>query len=343
MKQFFIFLTIFYFIGIGFLSNRAQAKTQNQFPLLSKGSIQPANQLDNLSSGYGNKKYFTSDQSISSSSPYLITETTSDSQNFSKVYGQFENDVNNFQSAKNSYEQKGHFDKSFENNYLQQSQKILSDIINVLIFRNQDLSAEIKENSDYYGVAGENILKMIDKDDKALGKLISKTNSVLDAKSLGAVAGNIKNIRFNQQSYLKKLIFSAHLGYYQNTVIKTAQKREKIIGQEIERVKEKGKDTTSLENMLNQADYFVNLAASSTDSASALIGAQNIDAETLSQFQDFLDNAAQSVQSAYKLFKQIAIDGNVLYSKKSSTKKSESLLNTTSTNIYSTTTASSSN
>ncbi len=324
-------------MGFGFLFDIVQAKNQSPF-------FVPVNlvKTDNRLNDSNNIKYPPKVQ-LTESSSIFQPETTSDSQNLSVVYKKFENDVADFQSAKNIYGKNGPADKSAQNDYLRESQKILSDIINVLILRNQDLDAEIKENSDYYGNAGKNISDMIGKDNKTLNELFLKTNFVSDAKSLGTVANDIKNIRFNQQSYLKKLILSAHLGHYQEVVIKTAQRREEIIKREIDRVKKRGKDVLSLENMLNQADNFVNLAASSTDLANGLVGSQNIDVETLSQIQDLLSSAIQSVQSAYKIFKQIVIDGNVLYSRKNATSTlSNSSLNLINNNSTGTTSNSSS-
>jgi hypothetical protein len=244
-----------------------------------------------------------------------------DHQDFSSAYNKFEEDRQGFVEAKNEFDSDDN--KTKENvaaNYIGQSQKVLVSTINVIVQRNHQLKDEISGSGNYYGSVGKDISGLLDKDNQKLGDYISKVNSASTTPTLGQAASEIKTFRLQQQSYLRRLIISIHMSRYEDSVIKTAQNRSKIIEDEINLVKDQGKDVSSLEKLLSQANSYISQATSSISDANDIINQLTIDSDGLTKIQGYLNDAEQSIKSAYQLFKQIAIDGNVLFSEKSSDK-----------------------
>ena len=264
------------------------------------------------------------------------TTSTSDQnqgkQDFSGVYNKFEQDAKGFAEAKKEYDSDDNSNvPSIKDNYVQQSQKVLVSTINVIMQRNQQLKDEVDGNDGYYGNVGKDVSEMLDQDNKKLSQYVSEVNLASTTSTLSQAASEIKNFRLQQQSYLRKLIISAHINRYQDTVIKTAQNRSKIIGNEIGLVKGQGLDTSSLESSLSQANTNINQAVSSIGSANDVLNNQTIDSDGLTLIQDYLDGAEQSIKGAYQFFKQIAIDGNVLFLNKTSGENIVPFGNSTST------------
>lgn len=276
----------------------------------------------------GNQKNFGNQQD--SAAPAL--NQGQEKQDFTGVYNKFEQDAQGFADAKKEYDSDDNSNNpSIKNNYIQQSQKVLVSAINVIMQRNQQLKDEVDGNDGYYGNVGKDVSEMLDQDNKKLGQYISEVDLASTTSTLNQAASEIKNFRLQQQSYLRKLIILAHINRYQDTVIKTAQNRSKIIGNEISLVKGQGLDTSSLESSLSQANTNINQAVSSIGSANDVLNNQTIDSDGLTLIQDYLDGAEQSIKGAYQFFKQIAIDGNVLFLNKTSGENIASFGNSTST------------
>ena len=253
-------------------------------------------------------------------------------QDFSSAYNKFEQDRQGFVEAKNEFEKDDHgTEESVRVKYVGQSQKVLVSTINVIVQRNRQLKDEIDGNENYYGNVGKDISGLLDQDNQKLGDYISEVNLASTTPTLNRAASEIKTFRLQQQSYLRKLIISAHMNRYEDVVIKTAQSRSKIIEDEINLVKNQGKDISSLEGILLQANFYISQATSSIGDANDIINQQAIDSDGLTKIQEHLDDAEKSIKSAYQLFKQIAIDGNILFSKKPSDEIVIPVQNSTST------------
>ena len=278
--------------------------------------------------GYNNQKNSDTQQNSTTSA----SNQDQENQDFVGVYNKFEQDAQGFAEAKKEYDSDDNRNNPIiKDNYVQQSQKVLVSTINVIMKRNQQLKDEVDGNDSYYGNVGKDVSDMLDQDNKKLDQYISEVDLASTTSTLSQAASEIKNFRLQQQSYLRKLIISAHINRYQDTVIKTAQNRSKIIGNEIGLVKGQGLDTSSLESSLSQANASINQAVSSIGSANDVLNNQTIDSDGLTLIQNYLDGAEQSIKGAYQFFKQIAIDGNVLFLNKASGVNTVPFQNSTST------------
>lgn len=254
-----------------------------------------------------------------------------ESQDFSSAYDKFDQDRKEFENAKGQYENDSSTSESIRENYVQHSQKVLGSTINVIMQRNSQLRGEIKAKEGYYGNVGKDISGLLDEDNRKLGDYVSKINFATTTSILHQTASEIKTFRGQQQSYLRKLVISAHINRYQETVITNAQNRSRAIEDEINLVKRRGENVSSLENMLAQANTYINQAMYSINDTNDVLGQQTIDSDGLTKIQSLLGGTEQSIKSAYQLFKQIAIDGNVFFSKNFSNETPASIQNSTST------------
>jgi hypothetical protein len=238
-------------------------------------------------------------------------------EDFSSAYKRFENNQKSFQEARDQYQNDKREDA--KNKYIERSQKILENSIDVLVKRNVQLKKQIEKKIEIYGDLGQEIKDMLDSDNQKLNVYSTEIINASTTQSLGQAAGEIKNYRLQQQSYLRKIIILAHISQYEKTVIKTAQTRSDNLTEKISAIKSQGKNVSELEALLSQANAKIEQARNFLDDARDELKEEEIDATALSSVEKYLNDSQQSIKDAYGLFKQIAINGNELYSNKTET------------------------
>jgi len=242
-----------------------------------------------------------------------VSGTKDQGSDFSKAYKKFQDEQEGFREAKDKYENEKQ--EAVKNQYIEHSQKVLESSINVLIKRNEQLRKQIEGKQNLYGDLGKDIIGMLDSDNQKLDEYTTEINSASTTQMLSQAAAEIKTYRTQQQSYLRKIVLLAHINQYENTVIQTAQNRSDKLSQKITILKNQNKDVSGLEDLLSQANDKINQARQKLSEIRDDIKTETIDSIKLSDIERNLSDAQKVIKDAYQLFKQIAINGNELFSK----------------------------
>jgi len=242
-----------------------------------------------------------------------VSSTKDQGSDFSKAYKKFQDEQESFMEAKDKYENEKQ--EAVKNKYIEQSQKVLGSSVDVLMKRNEQLKKQIEGKQSLYGDLGKDIVGMLDSDNQKLDKYTAEINLASTTQALSQAATEIKTYRTQQQSYLRKIVLLAHINQYENTVIQTAQNRSDKLSQKITILKNQGKDVSGLEDLLSQANDKINQARQKLSEIRDNIKTETIDSMKLLDIEGNLSDAQKIIEDIYQLFKQIAINGNELFSK----------------------------
>lgn len=232
---------------------------------------------------------------------------------FSKSFLKFREEKKNWERVRANFERNP---ASFKDQLNKGRKLALERAIEVMEKRLQQLEERVKNREKVYEGIAQELLNQIKANLESLNQIKTRLQSATTADELKAIAEELKTYRQKEKEVLRKLIVLAHIGQFENSLIKAAENRSQKIAQRIADLKNAGKDVAQLENLLNQANQKISQAKAKLQELRNQANSGVLDISNLSEIQNKLNEIKTLIKDAYSLFREIAIKGNELFGNK---------------------------
>ncbi len=185
--------------------------------------------------------------------------------------------------------------------------------IEVLIAHSENLKERVSKNKTIYSDLEQSIISEIDNDITKLNELKNQVNNAKTAEELSQIAQQIKTHRKDIYNLkIRKLLLIANIVHFEKAIVNNAENRAKRISEKIATLKNSGKDVTSLENLLNQAQEKIQQAKNALNELRNEVNSEEITDIKTEEIRKKLNDVKEIIKAVYDLFRQIATSGNTL-------------------------------
>ncbi|MFA6136287.1 MAG: hypothetical protein WC705_02930 [Candidatus Paceibacterota bacterium] len=221
---------------------------------------------------------------------------------------EFSRSFNRFLEEKESFRKS----KSDQSGLIERAKSFLLVTIEVLEKRSLQIQDRISLKIDVYQDLGPYMSEEIKSNLIKLNELKESVSNSNNLEELRNISSQLISYRQDDEKNLKKLILLAHISRFEDTIIKTSQNRLEVINQKLLLIKNSRKNILALEKLSEQAEQQIADVQKTIDILKTNISQELISLSDISQIQKQLISITERVKDIYKIFKQIAVDGNQL-------------------------------